>query len=253
MQTIFHDLRQHLHVQKCEKVCLLGMTETGPVEFHPLLEDSKETRINTVGFVTDHLEVSHLTSATNVRIVASCVIDHLETDSLKLLNTGHVADAITPSLCSDQIVLLEGGYAKVVGRLKEMIIRGGENIFPKEIEDLLQSHPDILEAQVFGVDDARLGEDVCCCLRLTDGSTLTPEGIRAYSKGKPLVHRCERVNPHFTNDTFSAMPGIEPEALSSIDKHATHWAKVSDNPCNAKETSELTPPSLPAFSTAFRG
>nr|CAD7455844.1 unnamed protein product [Timema tahoe] len=242
----------------CPMLCLLGMTETGPVEFHPLLEDSKETRINTVGFITDHLEVSRLTSATNVRIVASCVIDHLEvkvvdtegkvvpmetpgedgtdgdpqvnteihclvvvpgeggtdgdpqvkvvdtegkvvpmetpgelmvrgynvmlgywgdeektaevmgadrwfrtgvvvyliswltgrqTDSLKLLNTGHVADAITPSLCSDQIVLLEGGYAKVVGRLKEMIIRGGENIFPKEIEDLLQSHPDILEAQ----------------------------------------------------------------------------------------------------------
>ncbi|CAG2061146.1 unnamed protein product, partial [Timema podura] len=245
------------------------MTETGPVEFHPLLEDSKETRINTVGFVTDHLEVSRLTSTINVRIVASCVIDHLEvsrltsatnvrivascvidylevkvvdtdgkvvpmetpgelmvrgynimlgywgdeektaevmgadrwfrtgvvvyliswltgrqTDSLKSLNTGHVADNITLSICSDQIVLMEGGYAKVVGRLKEMIIRGGENIFPKEIEDLLQSHPDILEAQVFGVDDARLGEDVCCCLRLTDGSTLTPEGIRAYSKGK---------------------------------------------------------------------
>nr|CAD7597656.1 unnamed protein product [Timema genevievae] len=291
------------------------MTETGPVEFHPLLEDSKETRINTVGFVTDHLEVSRLTSATNVRIVASCVIDHLEvsrltsatnvrivascvidylevkvvdtegkvvpmetpgelmvrgynvmlgywgdeektaevmgadrwfrtgvvvyliswltgrqTDSLKSLSTGHVADNITPSICSDQIVLLEGGYAKVVGRLKEMIICGGENIFPKEIEDLLQSHPDILEAQVFGVDDARLGEDVCCCLRLTDGSTLTPEGIREYSMGKV------------------SKLGIEPEALSSIDKHAIHWAKVSDNPCNAKETSELTPPSFPPSS-----
>nr|CAD7417549.1 unnamed protein product [Timema poppensis] len=109
------------------------------------------------------------------------------------------ADAITPSRCRDQVVLLEGGYAKVVGRLKEMIIRGGENIFPKEIEDMLQTHPDILEAQVFGVDDARLGEELCCCLRLTDGSTLTPEGIRAYSKGKIAHYKIPR-HIHFVTE-----------------------------------------------------
>nr|CAD7440044.1 unnamed protein product [Timema bartmani] len=84
---------------------------------------------------------------------------------------------------SDQFVLTEDGYGRIVGRLKEMINRGGENIFPKEIEDFLQTHPDILEAQVFGVDDVRLGEVVACSLRLKEGSALTQEDIRAYCKG----------------------------------------------------------------------
>nr|CAD7202508.1 unnamed protein product [Timema douglasi] len=87
-------------------------------------------------------------------------------------------------LGGDQFVLAEDGYGRIVGRLKEMIIRGGENIFPKEIEDFLQTHPDILEAQVFGVDDVRLGEVVACSLRLKEGSALTQEDIRAYCKGK---------------------------------------------------------------------
>nr|CAD7396337.1 unnamed protein product [Timema cristinae] len=83
----------------------------------------------------------------------------------------------------DQFVLEEDGYGRIIGRLKEMINRGGENIFPKEIEDFLQTHPDILEAQVFGVDDVRLGEVVACSLRLKEGSALTQEDIRAYCKG----------------------------------------------------------------------
>nr|CAD7452931.1 unnamed protein product [Timema tahoe] len=86
-------------------------------------------------------------------------------------------------VCRDQFVLTEDGYGRIVGRLKEMINRGGENIFPKEIEDFLQTHPDILEAQVFGVDDVRLGEVVACSLRLKEGSALTQEDIRAYCKG----------------------------------------------------------------------
>ncbi|XP_063226814.1 medium-chain acyl-CoA ligase ACSF2, mitochondrial isoform X2 [Bacillus rossius redtenbacheri] len=84
----------------------------------------------------------------------------------------------------DQFVLLEDGYGRVVGRLKDMIIRGGENIFPREIEDMLQTHPDILEAQVLGVPDPRLGEVVCCFARLRPGASLSAQQLRAYCTGK---------------------------------------------------------------------
>lgn len=73
----------------------------------------------------------------------------------------------------DEFVLQEDGYGRVVGRLKDMIIRGGENVFPKEIEDFLSEHPDILEISVIGIDSERLGEEVCACVRLKPGSQVT--------------------------------------------------------------------------------
>lgn len=84
----------------------------------------------------------------------------------------------------DLFVLKEDGYGMVVGRLKDMIIRGGENISPKEVQELLETHPDILEAQVFGIPHARLGEQVCSCIRIKEGSGLTPEKVQEFAKGK---------------------------------------------------------------------
>jgi acyl-CoA synthetase (AMP-forming)/AMP-acid ligase II len=81
-------------------------------------------------------------------------------------------------------VLEEDGYGKVVGRLKEMIIRGGENIFPKEIEEFLNTHSDILETYVIGLPHERLGEEVCACIRVKPGSNVTSENIVNFCKGK---------------------------------------------------------------------
>ncbi len=87
-------------------------------------------------------------------------------------------------LRSDQFVLQEDGYGRIVGRFKEMIIRGGENIFPKEIEDFLSTHPDILEAQVVGVPDDRMGEEICAFIRTTvKGKSLTQCDIKEFCKG----------------------------------------------------------------------
>lgn len=72
----------------------------------------------------------------------------------------------------------------IVGRLKEMIIRGGENIFPKEIEDFLNAHPDIAETHVIGVPDERMGEELCAFIRVDEGSTLNVENVKAHCKGK---------------------------------------------------------------------
>ncbi|XP_015374859.1 PREDICTED: acyl-CoA synthetase family member 2, mitochondrial-like [Diuraphis noxia] len=84
----------------------------------------------------------------------------------------------------NQFVLYEDGYANHVGRLKEMIIRGGENLFPKEIEYFLESHPSILQVQVYGIPDHRMGEEVCASVIVKEGVTITEADIKAYSKGK---------------------------------------------------------------------
>ncbi|XP_050052910.1 medium-chain acyl-CoA ligase ACSF2, mitochondrial-like isoform X2 [Aphis gossypii] len=84
----------------------------------------------------------------------------------------------------DQFVLYEDGYANHVGRLKEMIIRGGENLFPKEIEYFLESHPMISQVQVYGIPDQRMGEEVCASVIIKKGATVTEADIKAYSKGK---------------------------------------------------------------------
>ncbi|XP_033609484.1 medium-chain acyl-CoA ligase ACSF2, mitochondrial-like [Cryptotermes secundus] len=80
----------------------------------------------------------------------------------------------------DQFVLLEDGYGKIVGRIKEMIFRAGDKIFPKDIEDFFTEHPDVLEAQAFGVPDTKIGEEICVFLKLRDGATLTEGDVSNY-------------------------------------------------------------------------
>lgn len=89
----------------------------------------------------------------------------------------------------DQFILQEDGYGVIVGRITDMIIRGGENIYPKEIEDYLNTHQEILEAHVIGVPDERLGEEVCVFLRIQEGSILTPEDVINYCKGHISYHK----------------------------------------------------------------
>lgn len=80
----------------------------------------------------------------------------------------------------------ETGHARIVGRLKDMIIRGGENIYPREIEDFLHTHHDIQEAQVFSVPDFRMGEEVCAWIKLKGNAKLEADDIKAFSKGKVM-------------------------------------------------------------------
>lgn len=78
----------------------------------------------------------------------------------------------------------EQGFCRIVGRSKDMIIRGGENIYPAELEDFFHKHPQVQEAQVVGVKDDRMGEEICACIRLKSGETTTEEEIKAFCKGK---------------------------------------------------------------------
>nr|CAD7398218.1 unnamed protein product [Timema cristinae] len=92
----------------------------------------------------------------------------------------------------DQVILLESGHCKVVGRLKEAIIRGGDKVFPKEIEEFFLSHPDVVDAQAFGVSDVRWGEEMCLYIRPKDGSSLTEEHMKTFCKGKVAEFRIPR-------------------------------------------------------------
>lgn len=84
----------------------------------------------------------------------------------------------------DQFILREDGYGLIVGRLKDLIIRGGENIYPKEIEDFLSTHPDVLEAYIVGIPDERMGEELCAFIRKKEGSNLNEEVLKKYCTGK---------------------------------------------------------------------
>jgi fatty-acyl-CoA synthase len=97
-------------------------------------------------------------------------------------NTRQALDAARWMHTGDLAVLDDAGYCTIVGRLKDMIIRGGENIYPREIEEFLYGHPDIQDVQVFGVPDDRLGEQVCAWIRLRDGAVTTVGSIQDYCR-----------------------------------------------------------------------
>jgi fatty-acyl-CoA synthase len=92
----------------------------------------------------------------------------------------------------DLATMDEDGYVRITGRIKDMIIRGGENIYPREIEEYLLTHPDIADAQVFGVPDAVYGEEVCCWVIPRPGTGVTPDDVTAHCKGRIAHYKVPR-------------------------------------------------------------
>ncbi|WP_455565390.1 AMP-binding enzyme [Lysobacter gummosus] len=92
----------------------------------------------------------------------------------------------------DQAVIDADGYAHIVGRLKDMLIRGGENVYPREIEEFLYAHPAIADVQVFGVPDAKFGEEVCAWIRVAEGASLDAEAVRAFCQGRIAQYKIPR-------------------------------------------------------------
>jgi fatty-acyl-CoA synthase len=92
----------------------------------------------------------------------------------------------------DLATLDERGYCRIVGRIKDMIIRGGENVYPREIEEFLYSHPKVQDVQVIGVPDPRYGEEVCAWVRLRDGETMTADELRAFCQGRIAHYKIPR-------------------------------------------------------------
>ncbi|XP_055643372.1 medium-chain acyl-CoA ligase ACSF2, mitochondrial isoform X1 [Toxorhynchites rutilus septentrionalis] len=186
---LFMDIQEALGVRQVKTV--FGMTEASAVLFQSLHDDSKENVLGTVGHLTDHYEAKVVDGDGNVVPFGApgelwvrgygTMLGYWEDE----IRTKETIDVDKWLKTGDQFVLREDGYGQIVGRLKEVIIRGGENIFPKEIEDFLNTHPAILETHCVAVLDERMGEEVCAFVRLKDPAhTVDMQGIGEFCRGK---------------------------------------------------------------------
>jgi fatty-acyl-CoA synthase len=172
-----------------------GMTETSPVSTQTGADDDLDRRTSTVGRVHPHLEVKVVDPATG-RTVPRGETGEFCTRGYSVMlgywndprNSAEALDAAGWMHTGDLATMDEAGYLNIVGRIKDMVIRGGENVYPREIEEFLYTHPDIVDAQVIGVPDERYGEELMAWVRLRDGAApLTAEQLRAFCTGR-LAH-----------------------------------------------------------------
>jgi fatty-acyl-CoA synthase len=174
-----------------------GQTELSPVNHMTLPEDSFENRTQTVGRPIPHIEVKIVDD--HNRVVAIGEQGEICTRGYSVMK-GYWNDAektagtlIDGWLHSGDLgTMNEHGYVRITGRITDMIIRGGENVYPREIEEFLFTHPKISEAQVFGVPDPRMGEEVCAWIKLKKGETATGEEIREFCKGQISHYKIPR-------------------------------------------------------------
>ena len=172
-----------------------GMTETSPVSTQTRADDSLDRRVSTVGRVGPHLEVKVIDPETG-RTVPRGTPGELCTRGYSVMlgyweqpdKTADAVDAAHWMHTGDLAVMDADGYLAITGRIKDMVIRGGENVYPREIEEFLYTHPDILDAQVIGVPDAKYGEELMVWVRLRAGApALTAEAVREFCAGQ-LAH-----------------------------------------------------------------
>ena len=167
-----------------------GMTETSPVSFQTAPDDPLDRRVGTVGRVLPHVEVKVVDD--DGRIVPAGQPGELLTRGYLVMlrywddaeRTAEAVDAAGWMHTGDLATIDAEGYCCIVGRIKDMVIRGGENVYPREIEEFLYAHPDIEEVQIIGVPDERFGEQLCAWIKLRDGTSVTTEQIQDFCKGQ---------------------------------------------------------------------
>ncbi len=167
-----------------------GMTETSPVSFQTAPDDPLDRRVGTVGRIHPHVEVKVVDG--DGRIVPPGQPGELCTRGYLVMlgywddaqRTAEAVDAAGWMHTGDLATIDADGYCTIVGRIKDMVIRGGENVYPREIEEFLYGHPDIEDVQVIGVPDERFGEQLCAWIKLRDGTSVTTEQIQDFCKGQ---------------------------------------------------------------------
>lgn len=175
-----------------------GMTETSPVSFQTVPEDPFERRVDSVGRIQPHLEVRVVDG--DGHTVPRGVPGELLTRGYSVMKgywndparTADVLDAEGWMHTGDLATIDPEGYCRIVGRLKDMLIRGGENIYPREIEEYLHGHPAIADVQVFGVPDPKYGEEVCAWVKKVEGAALTEEQVRDFCRGQIAHYKVPR-------------------------------------------------------------
>ena len=175
-----------------------GMTETSPVSFQTSADEPLERRVGTVGRIHPHVEVKIVDA--EGRIVPPGTPGELCTRGYSVMLGYWEDDARTEEAIDragwmhtgDLATLDADGYCNIVGRIKDMVIRGGENVYPREIEEYLYRHPKIADVQVVGVPDDKYGEELCAWVKLKPGQTASAEEIRAFCKGQIAHYKVPR-------------------------------------------------------------
>ena len=191
-------MRRVMGEMGCREITIAyGMTETSPISFQTGTDDAIEQRVATVGRIQPHAEVKVVDE--DGRTTPVGVQGELLTRGY-LVMQGYWDDPerTTESIVDgwmhtgDLATIDPQGYCRIVGRSKDMLIRGGENVYPAEIEDFLLTHPDIAAAQVFGVPDKRYGEEVCAWLILRQGGSVSDEQVREFCRGRIAHYKVPR-------------------------------------------------------------
>jgi len=183
-----------------------GMTETSPVSTQTLTDDPIDKRVGTVGRVHPHVEVK-IVDPESMLVMPRGSAGELCTRGYSVMlgywndpeKTAESIDAARWMHTGDLAVMDDEGYVNIVGRIKDLVIRGGENVYPREIEEFLYSHPDIVDVQVIGVPDLKYGEEIMAWVKLREGTSLDAAGLRAFCEGRIAHYKIPRY-VHVTDD-----------------------------------------------------
>jgi fatty-acyl-CoA synthase len=194
---VMKKVQSRMHMR--EVTICYGMTETSPVSTQSALDDPLEKRVGTVGRVHPHVEVKIVDPETN-HCVERGIAGELCTRGYSVMlgywaNPDATAEAIDGARwmhTGDLATMDEAGYVNIVGRIKDMIIRGGDNIYPREIEEFLYGHPDVSDVQVIGIPSERYGEEVMAWIKPREGALLTGETLEAFCRGRIASNKIPR-------------------------------------------------------------
>jgi fatty-acyl-CoA synthase len=193
---VMKKVQSHMHMG--EVTIAYGMTETSPISFQSSCDDSLEARVSTVGRIQPHVEVK-IVDETG-RIVPRGAPGELCTRGYSVMlgywddaeRTDEALDRSGWMHTGDLATLDADGYCNIVGRIKDMVIRGGENVYPREIEEYLYGHPAVQDVQVIGVPDLRFGEELCAWIVLKPGEAVTDEDVRDFCRGQIAHYKIPR-------------------------------------------------------------
>lgn len=194
--TVMREVIDRMHMDQV--TIAYGMTETSPVSFQSDTDDPLDLRVSTVGRIQPHLEVKLIDLAGDV--VPRGQTGELCTRGYSVMlgywndadRTAEAIDAEGWMHTGDLATIDAAGYCRIVGRIKDMVIRGGENIYPREIEEYLMTHDDIVDAQCVGVPDEKYGEELCAWIILRAGSALTADEVRDFCRGRIAHYKIPR-------------------------------------------------------------
>ena len=204
-----------------------GMTETSPVSCQTRPDDDTERRVSTVGRVHPHVEVKIVNPDTGL-VLPRGETGEMCTRGYSVMlgywdepeKTAEAIDAGRWMHTGDLAVMDNSGYLNIVGRIKDMVIRGGENVYPREVEEFLYTHPAIEDVQVIGVPDEKYGEELCAWVKVRPGAELTADDVRAFCVGKIAHYKVPRY-VHFTD-------GFPMTVTGKVQKFKMREASISE-------------------------